>query len=480
MALLALLLGAAALVTAAAPARAADPAQVILDGEWQLDRSEHDPCHVAVPPVLGGLMHLEADFERGTVEGWLRGRGSGSYTLPVACDSLNPTEYELARPTTYEADFPVVEMTFSGRLDPTTGAFEVEGNLWVEGSGSRAAPDYQYSCVPGGLTTSCPLYEFRNEWTGTVSGVVQGTGVNQGEIDWSIPYCGAISPTEQGSTDDWSSGGCPTVGQWQADVTEVVWQENEPPQINGIGANPAEATSNDTVVIAVDATDPDDDPLTCTWYIDGVQISGSGVSVTWANPTPGPHQIRVTVSDGVETVETSLNDLQIAEADDASDSGGTLGAEPGNSSEDDPGGGETVTSAANPPTEDEGSVFSAQSGDGDADEGGEWSPLGVAILILFLILMALAAGFPLKAAVASVLAGWRPGLTPPTAGETAALARACSWGFPRSLRWSRWKARCSRGAAPTPGHPLPSSCCSPASPTRCWVAKVPARVTGFR
>ena len=314
IALLALLLGTAALVAAAAPARAADPAQVTLDGEWQLDRSEHDPCYVAVPPVLGGLMHLEADFERGTVEGWLRGDGSGSYTLPVACDNLNPTEYELARPTTYEADFPVVEMTFSGRLDPTTGAFEVEGDLWVEGSGSRAAPDYLYSCVPGGLTTSCPLYEFPNEWTGTVSGVVQGTGVNQGEIDWSIPYCGAISPTEQGSTDDWSGGGCPTVGQWQADVTEVVWQENEPPQINGIGATPTEATSNDTVVIAVDATDPDDDPLTYTWYIDGVQLPGSGVSVTWTNPTPGPHQIRVTVSDGVETVETSLDDFLIAEA----------------------------------------------------------------------------------------------------------------------------------------------------------------------
>ena len=80
------------------PARAADPARVTLDGEWQLDRSEHDACMVVVPPLLGGLMHLEADFERGTVEGWLRGDGSGSYTLPRTCDRLNPTEYELARP----------------------------------------------------------------------------------------------------------------------------------------------------------------------------------------------------------------------------------------------------------------------------------------------------------------------------------------------------------------------------------------------
>ena len=101
--------------------------------------------------------------------------------------------------------------------------------------------------------------------------MVRGTGVNQGEIDWPIPYCGAISPTAQGATDDWSPEGCPTVGRWQANVTEVVWQENEPPQINGIGATPVEATSDDTVVVAVDATDPDDDPLTYTWSIDGVQ-----------------------------------------------------------------------------------------------------------------------------------------------------------------------------------------------------------------
>lgn len=62
-------LGIAALATAAAPARAADPARVTLDGEWQLDRSEHAACLVVVPPLLGGTMHLEADFEQGTVEG---------------------------------------------------------------------------------------------------------------------------------------------------------------------------------------------------------------------------------------------------------------------------------------------------------------------------------------------------------------------------------------------------------------------------
>lgn len=411
----ALALMTAVLVAVAAPARAADPAQVTLDGEWRLDRSEHDPCRVAVPPVLGGLLHLEADFERGTVEGWLRGDGSGSYTLPVECDHLHPTEYQRARPTTYEAEFPVVEMTFSGRIDPATGEFEVEGALWVEGSGSRAAPDYLYSCVPGGLTSSCPLHEFRNDWAGIISGVVLGTGLNRGEIDWPIPYCGSITPTEQGSTDDWSSEDCPTVGQWQANVTEVVWQENEPPQINGIGATPSEPTSNDTVVVAVDATDPDGDTLTYTWYIDGVQSGGSGATQTWTNPTPGLHEIRVTVSDGAETVETFLDDFLIADAgtgDSADDTGGGQNPE-------DPGSASTVPqNPAGDDGEDDSAALPWSSGKGEG-----WSPQAIAILILFLILVALAAGLSLKAAVASVLTGWRPGPTLPTAGETAALAR---------------------------------------------------------
>lgn len=111
------------------------------------------------------------------------------------------------------------------------------------------------------------------------------------------------------------------------------------------------------------------------------------------------------------------------------DAGGIPGVEPGHSSGDEPGGEETVTSAANPPAGDDGSVFSAQAGDGDTDEGGEWSPLGIAILILFLILMALAAGLLLKAAVAAVLTGWRPGPRVPTAGETATLARDVQLGL---------------------------------------------------
>ena len=412
---------AAASLLAAAPARAADPARVTLDGEWQLDRSEHDPCFTVVPPVVGGTMHLEADFERGTVAGTLQGSGAGTYTLPSICDRLNPTEYELARPTTYEAELTLIEMTYSGRLDPQTGEFSVEGIIRLEGGGSYAAPDYQYSCVPGGLTTYCPLPELAPERTGIISGTVQGTGVNRGEIDWPLPYCALVSPTVQGSTDDWGNAECPTIGEWQAAVTEVAWQENGPPEIRGIGASPTEPTSDDTVTFTVDASDPDDDPLTYAWYIDGSPAGGSAPALTWPNPPAGPHEIRVTVSDEAETVEASLDDFPVAEP------GGGDGPENGPGADPDEGGqvDEVTSSVANPPADqEEGGAFSALSGDGDSDDGGEWSAPGIAILILFLILMALAAGLPLKAAIsAALVSGVSTDGVSPSAAETAALAR---------------------------------------------------------
>lgn len=411
----------AAFLLATTPARAADPAQVTLDGEWQLDRSEHDPCFMVVPPVVGGSMHLEADFEVGTVEGWLQGSGVGTYTLPRTCDRLHPTEYELARPTTYEAELTAVEMTFSGRLDPETGEFWVEGTLRLEGGGSYAAPDYQYSCVPGGLTTSCPLYEFGPERTGTISGIVQGTGVNRGEIDWPLPYCGLVSPTDQGSTVDWGNAGCPTIGEWEAAVTEVVWRANRPPEIQGIGASPTEPTSDHTVTFTVDAADPDDDPLAYAWYVDGSPAGSNAPSLTWPNPTSGSHEIRVTVSDGAETVEASLEGFPVTEPAGSGGPGDGAGTDPDEGEPID----EVTSSVANPPADQEqGSAFSALSGDGDASDGGEWSAPGIAILILFLILMALAAGLPLKAAISAVLVSGVPtDVVPPSAAETAALAR---------------------------------------------------------
>ena len=66
--------------------------------------------------------------------------------------------------------------------------------------------------------------------------------------------------------------------------------------------------------------------------------------MTWTHPTPGPHVIRVTVSDGAETVDASLDDFLVAEPADTGDSGGV----PGDSSGADPGEEATVSSVAEP------------------------------------------------------------------------------------------------------------------------------------
>jgi hypothetical protein len=142
----AVFLGIAALVATALPAWGAEPARVTLDGEWQIDRRQHDACFVAVPPTISGTMHLEADFDAGTVTGWLGGQGSGSYTVPAECVHENPDEYDRSHLETWEAEFTLIQGEFSGDLNPGTGAFEVQSTISVEADAVRDAPGSQWMC----------------------------------------------------------------------------------------------------------------------------------------------------------------------------------------------------------------------------------------------------------------------------------------------------------------------------------------------
>ena len=84
---------------------------------------------------------------------------------------------------------------------------------------------------------------------------------------------------------------------------------NSPPIIHGI-SYPQSIDVGETHTITVDASDPDDDPLTYTWRaLDGGTISGIGKSVTWTAPkTTGTFSISVSISDGVnEPVSQTVN-----------------------------------------------------------------------------------------------------------------------------------------------------------------------------
>ena len=148
------------------------PAHVTLDGEWELNRREHDPCIVAVPEVLQGTIHVEADFVAGTVTGSFEGGGAGSYTLPAGCKHENPDEYDLSHLETWTAEVPVVQATFSGTLDRITGAFDMDAVVYAEGEGYRAAPGSTYVCGTDSATPTCDLGSFADDQSAEVYGII--------------------------------------------------------------------------------------------------------------------------------------------------------------------------------------------------------------------------------------------------------------------------------------------------------------------
>ncbi|MDH3398224.1 MAG: hypothetical protein OEM81_10385 [Acidimicrobiia bacterium] len=212
---------------------------------------------------------------------------------------------------TWTAELSNIDGQFGGPFDKETGAFDLEADIYVDSAGERSAPGTQYACATDdtdALVSTCPHAEIVSEQTATVSGIIQPTGINEGEIDWYTAYCARITP----EANTWGREGCPTAGAWEAEVTEVVWGENTAPEVGGLGASPAEPNSEDTVVFSVTATDPDGDDLTYTWYFDGVIDPASGPQASWAKPPPGDHEIGVDVSDGLETIERYL-DIRVSE-----------------------------------------------------------------------------------------------------------------------------------------------------------------------
>lgn len=73
---------------------------------------------------------------------------------------------------------------------------------------------------------------------------------------------------------------------------------NEPPAV-GLTMTPDKPTPDDTIVFVATATDPENDPLSYEWSLDGKnQSSVTGNTVEWKNPREGTHSTQVKVSDG--------------------------------------------------------------------------------------------------------------------------------------------------------------------------------------
>ncbi|MEA2024187.1 MAG: hypothetical protein U9N79_07865 [Actinomycetota bacterium] len=294
-------------VLMANPVRAAfadTPAQVTLDGSWELVRQDLDTCVVAVPPIIGGPIHIEADFVEGTISGSFSGSGEGSHTVPGdhVCG--------IYEPVTWYAEIGVIDGTFSGPLDRATGAFDVEFDFYAEAWGYKEGPGLTWRCGTEDWTLTCALPEIWPDQRGTIAGSILPEGRLAGDFDL-YTFDGVYCAKEKDRTTAWGDG-CPTLGTWSADVTNVVWQSNEAPEVGGITASPKDPTTDDSIVFSVDATDPDNDDLTYAWYVDGTREGPSAPSVTWGKPTAGDHVIKVTVSDGGDTTDAFL-DIRVSE-----------------------------------------------------------------------------------------------------------------------------------------------------------------------
>ncbi len=73
---------------------------------------------------------------------------------------------------------------------------------------------------------------------------------------------------------------------------------NNPPIISSLTYEPRSPTPDDTIYFEVLASDPEGDPLTYEWYLNGVkQTNATAARVQWANPSEGTHTMAVKASD---------------------------------------------------------------------------------------------------------------------------------------------------------------------------------------
>jgi hypothetical protein len=167
---------------------------VTVEGEFALDRTDHDTCFVSVPARLTGKINLEADFTTGTLTGNLSGTGAGDYTMPAPCEHGDETtDYDLTHLTTWTATT-AFNTAFSGPFNPDTGEFRIEVNMNIAAEGHYAAPGYQYMCYDDTqLQPVCRLPDPQSPQPAVISGTIHPDG-STGEIDWYTNYCVSVAP----------------------------------------------------------------------------------------------------------------------------------------------------------------------------------------------------------------------------------------------------------------------------------------------
>lgn len=161
---------------------------------------------------------------------------------------------------------------------------------------SAGSTTFSVSNTGGGTMAWSAAVTAGGAWLRITAG---GSGTNAGTI--TVAYdanpgaasrTGTITVTAPGAT-----GSPVSVNVTQAGSAPA---ENRPPTVS-LTYRPASPTTADTIVFTATASDPDGDPLTYEWYLNGTRqtgVSPTAAEVRWANPSVGTHTLLVRVSDG--------------------------------------------------------------------------------------------------------------------------------------------------------------------------------------
>jgi len=88
-------------------------------------------------------------------------------------------------------------------------------------------------------------------------------------------------------------------------VLEAKEKKNKPPTVT-LSSTPQDPEVGDRVTVTASASDPDGDPLTFTWFVNGVQKSSHDKSLVFDGLSAGKYIVEVIVSDGQDSATDKL------------------------------------------------------------------------------------------------------------------------------------------------------------------------------
>ncbi|MBW2984775.1 S8 family serine peptidase [Candidatus Woesearchaeota archaeon] len=221
-------------------------------------------------PNIGSQVKYNEDFSWTPVQ-------SGNHEIKVVADSTNETDYsnnEDIRTVWVTAKQPVITITSPGNSStiPTD-------SVWLNVTTDDIS-NCSYKRQWKGLTDAQPI-DFPQRDATEHSTLLEGLE----QYDYIVSVgCTNIYGGASGSKVEFS--------------VDFTVQENNPPTIDSFSpTGDVSLTIGQSQAFSISASDPESDPLTITWLLDGASV-GTGNSYTFSATTEGSYTMVVNVSDG--------------------------------------------------------------------------------------------------------------------------------------------------------------------------------------